>query len=152
MGLYLFVACSDNTLRVYSIDSYAGGHIKQVASANVNHTPSSIAVDPSGRYVYVGDVGGIISGFTVDTGTGALTVMPLSGLPYVGYGRDRNRGRRCWEICLCARRPARFRSHQSSYNGAVYTFMVGPDGYLSRLLGPVPANNPSALVLTGSIQ
>jgi 6-phosphogluconolactonase len=54
--------------------------------------PQSVAVDPSGRFVYVAnpsgfpfDFGGNVSGYTIDAVTGALT--PMSGSPFVAGTR-----------------------------------------------------------------
>jgi DNA-binding beta-propeller fold protein YncE len=71
-----------NSLSVYTIDG--AGSLTPVAGTPValgtNAQPSSIAVDPSGKFVYVSIVPKQVAGFSIDQNTGALT--PVAGSPF----------------------------------------------------------------------
>lgn len=88
-GTFLFVANGDGmgtpggqTLSVFLIDPDTGALTSGPGSPYACDTlPSAIAVDPSGKFVYVanGDPpANNISGFAIDTNTGALTAVPGS--------------------------------------------------------------------------
>lgn len=81
-GTHVFVGdVVDNSLSAYTIDS--SGNLTLVGTPIAlgnNAQPSSIAVDPSGKFVYVSVAPQAVAGFSLDTGTGALT--PLSGSPF----------------------------------------------------------------------
>ena len=71
-----------NSLSVFSIDS--AGTLTALAGTPIalgtNAQPSSIAVDPGGKFVYVSIVPKEVAGFAIDSNTGALT--PISGSPF----------------------------------------------------------------------
>jgi lactonase family protein with 7-bladed beta-propeller len=79
-GKFVFVA--GGNISAYTIDS--AGSLTSVpgtpVSIGANAQPISIAVDPAGKFVYVGIVGREVAGFAIDQSTGALT--PISGSPF----------------------------------------------------------------------
>jgi hypothetical protein len=71
-----------NSLSAYTIDS-AGGLTPVTGTPiplGTNAQPSSIAVDPAGKFVYLSIAPQEVAGFAVDPSTGALT--PISGSPF----------------------------------------------------------------------
>ncbi len=71
-----------NSLSAYTIDS--AGSLTPVSGTPIplgaNAQPSSIAVDPAGKFVYVSIVPQEVAGFALDPSTGALT--PITGSPF----------------------------------------------------------------------
>jgi DNA-binding beta-propeller fold protein YncE len=54
--------------------------------ASINSQPVSVAVDPTGKFAYVTNLGSNnVSGYTIDPMTGALTV--ISGSPFAAGSR-----------------------------------------------------------------
>jgi 6-phosphogluconolactonase (cycloisomerase 2 family) len=147
MGLYLYVVCGDNTVRVYSIDSWSGGHLKQVAIANLTAAPTAVAVDPTGHFVYVGDASGNVAPFGVDTGSGALTPLTPSVLPAaVASLTLESSGQFAYVLCGPV-------GGAGGNNGSINAFKVNADGTLTGLsAGPWLANQPSAIAFTDSVQ
>jgi len=147
MGMYLYVVCDDNTVRVYSIDSAYGGHITRVASVSLTAAPTSITVDATGRFLYVGDAAGNVSPFAVDPATGALTALTPSVLPAAITAISvESSGQFAYVLCAPA-------TGSSANNGSVNAFKVNVDGTLSTLsAGPWLANQPTAIAFTDSVQ
>lgn len=143
MGMYLFVACDDNTLRVYSIDSWAGGHLTSVASIPLPVTATSLAVDPSGHFIYVGDASGNISPFTVEISSGSLTALTPTGLDAgVTAISVESSGQLLYVLCGP-------KTGTGGNHGTIRALKVNADGTLMPLqIGPWPANNPSAIAFT----
>jgi hypothetical protein len=81
-GKFVFVGdTGGNSLSTYSIDST--GSLTPVGAPiplGTNAQPSSIAVDPTGKFVFVSIVPQEIAGFTLDSSTGTLT--PITGSPF----------------------------------------------------------------------
>jgi 6-phosphogluconolactonase len=70
----------------YRIDRSAGA-LKEIAGSPfaAGDSPWSLAVDPSGKFVYVANRGGAVSGYKIDPSTGALRA--IAGSPFApGYG------------------------------------------------------------------
>jgi len=147
MGLYLYVVCDDRTVRVYSIDSWASGHIKQVASTSLAVAPTSVAVDPTGRFVYVGDASGAVSPFGVDPATGALAALTPSVLPAAVTAMSlESSGQFAYILCGPT-------GGSGGSTGSINVFKVNPDGTLtSSPLGPWLATKPSAIAFTDTVE
>jgi 6-phosphogluconolactonase (cycloisomerase 2 family) len=147
MGLYIYIACGDNTIRVYSVDSWSGGHLKQVAIANLTAAPTAVAVDPTGHFVYVGDASGNVAPFGVDTGSGALTPLTPSVLPAAVTSLTlESSGQFAYILCGPV-------GGAGGNNGSINAFRVNADGTLTGLsAGPWLANQPSAIAFTDSVQ
>lgn len=147
MGLYLYAVCDDHTLRTYSIDAYAGGHLKLVATATVSAIPTSVAVDATGHFVYVGDASGSVSPFAVDPGSGTLTALTPIALPAMVNGLTlESSGQFAYVICGP-------QTGTTTNNGMIYPFHVNADGTLTALpAGPYAANNPTAIAYTDTVQ
>jgi 6-phosphogluconolactonase len=95
LGHFVFVANADSdSLSVFAIDQSTGS-LTQVSGSPfaTGHNPVAVGVDPSGRFVYVANTAVLpgnvstLSGFTLDSTTGALT--PVQGSPFVS-GRNPN--------------------------------------------------------------
>jgi DNA-binding beta-propeller fold protein YncE len=83
-GKFVLVADSgNNNLTPYTIDS-AGSLTAgtPVFLGESNSQPSAIAVDPAGKFVFVGIFNQRTAGFTLDPNTGSLKSMP--GSPFSG--------------------------------------------------------------------
>lgn len=147
MGLYLYVVCDDNSVRVYSIDSSAGGHITKVASLALPATPTSVTSDATGRFLYVGDAAGDVSPFGVDPGTGALTALTPNLLPAAVTAISvESSGQFAYVLCGPA-------GGSAANNGSINAFKVNTDGTLGTLpAGPWLANHPTAIAFTDSVQ
>jgi 6-phosphogluconolactonase len=82
-GKFLYVGNSeDNNLSGYTIDSETGALTAIPGSPflNAEGSPLSIAVDPSGTFVYVASAGGSfgrLSGYSINSQTGALTELEI---------------------------------------------------------------------------
>jgi 6-phosphogluconolactonase len=73
----------------YRIDSVTGALTQVVGSPfTAGFYPISVAVDPSGKFVYVTLPNGGIFGLKIDASTGALT--PIPGSPFAAQGADPN--------------------------------------------------------------
>lgn len=101
---YAYVAnFGGKSVSAYLIDA-ATGHLKWIGKATTGTVPSSIAVDPSGKYAYVANMNGSVSQYTIDPhgrlkpmspATVAsweyalsVTVDPLGKYVYVANGSD----------------------------------------------------------------
>lgn len=81
-GEYYYVANGDNTISEYSVNASTGAltsigtvTVAPAGSANYN----SLTIEPSGSYLYFADQSGnLIYVFSIDPGTGALTVSSAS--------------------------------------------------------------------------
>jgi 6-phosphogluconolactonase (cycloisomerase 2 family) len=80
-----------NTLSTYRIDS--AGNLTAVGAPTALGTdsqPSSIAVDPQGKFVFISIVPREMAGFTLDSSTGTLT--PIPGSPFAVSSGGPTRG------------------------------------------------------------
>jgi 6-phosphogluconolactonase (cycloisomerase 2 family)/Mg-chelatase subunit ChlD len=83
-GLAYVTNCSDNTLSSYDVDS-ATNQLRHVQDLSAGKCPLSVAVHPSGKFVYVQHAGsGSLSLYSVDPQTGSLTAV--TNVP-AGHGR-----------------------------------------------------------------
>jgi 6-phosphogluconolactonase (cycloisomerase 2 family) len=74
-GKFVYAANQDKTVNAYTINR-ADGSLVTVNSYATGTTPVWVAVDPGGRFVYVVNGGSNdISGFAINTSTGALTAV-----------------------------------------------------------------------------
>jgi len=84
LGPYLYVAnAGSDTVSAFAVDSSTGSLTPlSPATFATGKGPSSIEVDPTGRFLYVANNGGSndISVFSVDLSTGLLT--PVAGSPF----------------------------------------------------------------------
>ena len=79
---YLYIPFSDNSVFGYAIDGTTGA-LTEVPGSPFTATAGtpSIAADPAGRFLFVGDAGtGDITAFTINPSNGSLTVV--SGSPF----------------------------------------------------------------------
>ena len=81
------ISTSFGLIAVFSLDSATG---RLLAAGTPSHTgpdPSSLTLDPSGKFVYVADTAdATISAFTLDSASGALSVVAGSPFPSGGHG------------------------------------------------------------------
>ena len=75
LGNLLFVAGSDNKLHMLTVDT--SGQLTDTFDVSLTGVPTSVAVEPSGHYVYVANATGL-SAFTVNRHAGTLTALTLS--------------------------------------------------------------------------
>ena len=137
IGDFLYVVSADQTLRSYAIDYHAGAHLKQLSSVNLGAQPLGVAVEPTGKYVYVATAAGL-SAFTDDPNTGVLTAVALS--PPVTIPNTNG---------VYAEPSGNYLYITSSISnsGAVYGFNIGAGGNLSAFSSnPIAAaNQPSSM-------
>jgi 6-phosphogluconolactonase (cycloisomerase 2 family) len=74
---FLYVVCSDKTLRVFRISYPSFGQITQVSSLPLTTLPVGMTVEPTGRFLYTVDSTGV-NAISVNAQTGALTSVSLS--------------------------------------------------------------------------
>jgi len=78
---YAFVANSnDNSVSSYVVDADTGRlkYIGKVAAGVSPLSPSSVSVDPSGKYAYVVDFGGSVSQYTIGASGGLAAMAPAT--------------------------------------------------------------------------
>ena len=74
-------------IAVFSVDSATGKLAAAGAPSHTGSDPSSLTLDPSGKFVYVADTAdATISAFTLDSVSGALSVVAGSPFPSGGHG------------------------------------------------------------------
>jgi DNA-binding beta-propeller fold protein YncE len=90
---YAYLVNSDwNTISGYTINTTTGALTAVTGSPfAAGSVPSSVAVDPSGKFAYVTNGDDTISGYTINSSTGALTAM--SGSPFAA-------GNGAWGIAI----------------------------------------------------
>jgi 6-phosphogluconolactonase (cycloisomerase 2 family) len=147
MGMYLFVACDDKSLSVYSIDSFSGGHLKKVETVTLPVAATALGIDPSGHFLYVGDANGNVSPYSIDIATGSVSALTPSVLDSgVTAITVDSSGQFAYVLC----KP---QTVAGGNNGAIHALKVNPDGTVTELpVGPWPANNPSAIAFTDLVQ
>ena len=79
LGRFLFGLGAD--VKVFRIDPTTGG-LSLTSSSPAGFGPISVAVDPTGKFVYVANISGNVSAYTLDSATGALA--PIAGSPFPG--------------------------------------------------------------------
>jgi 6-phosphogluconolactonase (cycloisomerase 2 family) len=124
-GSLLFVAGSDNRLRMFMID--VDGKLHQKADLPLAGTPAAIAIEPGAHHVYVADGGGLDS-FNMDAEKDTLT--PLSQkltvnlVPSVGVYAD-PAGKYLFVV-------ATDETYQIGSKG-IFGFTINPDGTLTAV-------------------
>lgn len=74
-------------ISVFSLDSASGKLTAAGAPSHTGSDPSSLTMDPSGKFVYVADTAdATISAFTLDSTSGVLSVVADSPFPSGGHG------------------------------------------------------------------
>jgi 6-phosphogluconolactonase len=78
-------------IAVFGLDSATGLLSAAGTPSHTGSDPSSVTVDPSGKFVYVADTAdATISAFTLNSASGALS--PISGSPFPSGGQGTNNG------------------------------------------------------------
>ena len=76
---YCGAGCDPDSVSVYTIDLATGG-LTEVMSAGTGSYPTSVTVDPTGKFAYVANsVSNDVSVYTIDQATGALTAVMSAG-------------------------------------------------------------------------
>jgi 6-phosphogluconolactonase (cycloisomerase 2 family) len=73
----LYVACSDQTLRVMKVDYFNFGALTQAASVQLGGPPTGLTTAPNGNFVYASESSGV-NAFSVNATTGTLTSVPVN--------------------------------------------------------------------------
>lgn len=83
---FVYVAYQSSSLpvSVYSVDSATGALTLQQTLTNVISSATGVVIDPSGRFLYVNDVGGVCS-FAIHATTGLLTAKGCIGVGGATY-------------------------------------------------------------------
>jgi 6-phosphogluconolactonase (cycloisomerase 2 family) len=142
---YLYVLGADQTLRSYAIDYYSGGHIAKAYSVPLAGSPTGLAVDPRGQFVYTSDSTGV-NAFSVNAANGALTPVALSPAittPNINGVYAEPSGQYLYVT-----------TGSTSLPGAVYGYAIGPMGNLTALPGnPVLTSIvPTSMAFADDIQ
>jgi 6-phosphogluconolactonase (cycloisomerase 2 family) len=142
-GLFLYVA-TDQQLSVYGVDYFNGGKLTLLGVKTLPVQLTSIAAEPSGRYVYAADSTGI-TGFSVNSTTGALT--SIGSGPGITLAN-------CNGIWAEPSGKYLYASTSTSNSGAVFAYQINPDGSLTALAtNPVASSNqPAAMTFKALIQ
>lgn len=143
-GEFLYVLCGDQTVRVFSIDYFSGGHIAQLTSTPLLGQPAGIAVDPTDQFVYVADSSGL-SAFSVNTQTGVLTkitLAPAIAPPGINGVYVEPSGKTLYVTT------------STTGAGSILGFTINNDGTLTALAGNPLAtpNQPSSIVFSAVVQ
>lgn len=67
------------TVSAFTIDKTSGA-LSPVSTTSTTANPTSVAVDPGGKYAYVTTFGGTVTAYTIDQVTGALTSPAVSSV------------------------------------------------------------------------
>lgn len=142
---FLYVLCGDQTLRVFAIDYFSGGHIAQLSSTALAGQPVGLAAAPTGRFVYVADTSGLTA-FSVNAQTGMLTAIPLS--PAISPVNING------VYVEPSGKTLYVTTSTSKVGGSVLGFSIKPDGTLTALPGNPLAtpNQPSSMVFSADIR
>lgn len=118
-----------------------------MASANLAAAPTSVAVNPTGHFVYVGDASGGVSPFGVDPGTGALTALTPTVLPAAATAISvESSGQFAYILCGPT-------GGSGGNTGSINAFNVNADGTLTAISAePWLGNHPSAIGFTDTVQ
>jgi len=133
---------NSNNVSAYSIDGTTGA-LTQVAGSPfpVGSAPSpySVAVDPTGQFVYVASSSGNVSAYSINGTTGALTAVPGSPFP-AGAG----------SVSVTVDSTGRFVYTANSNTNNVSAFTIDEtDGHLTPVAGsPFPAGTLPVSVTT----
>jgi 6-phosphogluconolactonase (cycloisomerase 2 family) len=107
------------------------------------NTPIDTEVDPSGRYVYIVNYGGGVSGWAIDQNFGTLTLLP--GSPYATGGDAPN------AIAVAPNGRAVVVDNQAQ--GTTASLAIQPDGSLQLRGTPQPAGaNPNGVIVDPTSQ
>jgi 6-phosphogluconolactonase (cycloisomerase 2 family) len=141
---FLYALCGDQTLRVFAIDYFSGGHIAQLSSTPLLGQPTGMATEPTGRFIYVADSTGV-NAFSVNAQTGALTKIPLS--PAIAPANING-------VYVEPSGKTLYATTSSSAGGSILGFTINGDGTLTGLAGNPLAtpNQPSSMVFSADIR
>jgi DNA-binding beta-propeller fold protein YncE len=141
-GMYLYVICGDNTLKAYSIDTSNGASLTKVSSLTLGSTPTGVATEPSGRYVFVSDATGV-EAFSANAGA----LLALAPAPAAAVTNA---------LGVYAEPSGKFLyvTANGSPLGAVYGFAINNDGSLTAVsAAPVATpDQPSSMAFTAKIE
>src|SRR5215471_1303968 len=144
---FLYVLCGDQTLRVFAIDYFSGGHIAQLSSTSLLGHPAGIATETTGRFMYVADSTGVTA-FSVNTQSGVLTKIPLSPAitPANINGVYVEPSGKTLYVTTSTSSP--------TPGGSILGFTINGDGTLTALTGNPLAtpNQPSSMVFSADIK
>jgi 6-phosphogluconolactonase (cycloisomerase 2 family) len=140
----LYVACSDQTLRVMKVDYFNLGALTQLASVQLGGLPTGLTVAPNGNFVYASESAGV-SVFSVNGTTGALTSVPLN--PAISLANING---------VYAEPSGRYlyvTTGTSTVPGAVFGFTVNSDGTFTAISAQPLATPklPTSMVFLDSI-
>src|SRR5260370_33662668 len=76
-GAFLYVVANDQTLQVYAVDYFSGGHLAKLTSTALAGPPAGVAAEPTGRFVYAADSVGV-KGFSGNPQSGSLAPIALN--------------------------------------------------------------------------
>jgi 6-phosphogluconolactonase len=141
---FLYGLCGDQTLRVFAIDYFSGGHIALLTSSPLLGAPAGIAVEPTGHFIYVADSTGV-STYSVNSQTGVLTKLTLTpAIAPVGING----------LYVDPSGKTLYVTATSASGGAIFGFTINPDGTLTALGGNPLAtpNQPSSMVFSADVQ
>ena len=136
--LYSGVNATPGNVRAYGINAITGDIAGAGEPVNTGLDARSIAIDPSGRFLYVANYGSnTISAYTINSRTGALT---SSGVP-VATGSA--------PTCVAVDPAGRFAYVANSGANTVSTYSINSStGVLTSVGVPVPTlSNPSCIVV-----
>jgi 6-phosphogluconolactonase (cycloisomerase 2 family) len=129
---------TDNTISAFSIDPASGAlsHIGLYNTGSLN-APTALAATPGGTYLYAANTGGAtpeISGYEINSTTGALTALGLQGAC----------GTSISNTATIAIDPSG--SYLYAGGDGIYCYKIGADGLLSPLTGTNYSNGHYQLI------
>ena len=133
-GQYIYItdtSTTPGTVNVVTIDNT--GVLTMVHSYAVGTTPKGIAIDPTGKFLYVSNTGdGTVSAFTINSGGGALT-GGVTGSPFTASGAAST-----LPTALAVDSSSRFLYVANGDDGTISVFKITAGGVLTAVGSPVP--------------
>jgi len=124
-GKFVYAANYDGTIYAFRLTGTNGALASTGSPYQAGAYPSGLAISPSGKFLYTGNINSNnISGFSIDSGTGALT--QLSGSPFAGA---------IYPEWLAFTSSGKYLYASNTAYGTISGFAVGSDGSLTPVSG-----------------
>jgi 6-phosphogluconolactonase (cycloisomerase 2 family) len=143
-GAFLYVIADDQTLQVYAVDYFSGGHLAKLTSVSLSGQPAGVAAEPAGRYVYAADATGV-KAFSLSPQSGVLTAITLS--PAISLSNVAG-------LYIDPTGKYLYVTTTTAGAGAVFAYTINSDGTLTAIsTSPLATpNQPSSMTFAATIQ
>src|SRR5260370_5582622 len=143
-GAFLYVVANDQTLQVYAVDYFSGGHLAKLTSTALAGPPAGVAAEPTGRFVYAAD-SVVVNGFSVTPPSASLASIALNPpltLSHISGIFVEPSGKHLYALT------------STTGAGAVFVYTINNDGTLTAASAtPVATpNQPSSMTFSTDIR